>query len=231
MSGLSGPAWKPRAMSAASMTARREASARSLSRGSAEKAPLANMSKEAAASPSERVSDRAVGEAIAPISACAGVEEHADDREVEGRARLGGSVRPLRGRRERCPAVGARIHEMPPARVEGNVERRIVLAHDRDHVIRRRGQPAAIDPPMVEAPCLAEPQHLMRALAHRLRGQEAERLGAVAFGRSGGRFHRFALGTFDSRKALPPCHGRAVPAIPAHEARPLRSRWQAQGLP
>ena len=120
--------------------ASRAASARQGSFGSAEKAPASNMRKLASARPSERpitIAGRRVP--IAPGRSRTGIEQHRDDREVEGGARLRRGIVPARALGELGPQVAAVDDEMPPARVERHRQRRIVLAdHRRDEVGRRR---------------------------------------------------------------------------------------------
>ena len=108
------------------------ASARSGSAGSAENSPASNMRRLASASPSERPSVGAGRRiAIAPVRPGAGVEQHRDDGQVEAaRARAAASAKSA-CRGDLRPEVAAAEHEMPPARVERDVEVRIVRADHR----------------------------------------------------------------------------------------------------
>lgn len=82
--------------------------ARSGSSFRAENAPAANMSRLAMAKPSERDEERSVLFAIAPARPGAGVEQDADDRQIEFGAGAGACVRPARALRDRAPATPCR---------------------------------------------------------------------------------------------------------------------------
>ena len=79
----------------------------------------------ASARPSERpIALPRRGVAVAPGRARAGIEQHADDGEVELGARPRRAIGPCRTRRRsRAQRSTPSIDEMPPARVEGDVER------------------------------------------------------------------------------------------------------------
>ena len=118
------------------------ASARNGDADRAENAPSANMSRLASARPSERPTVGARSRvAIGPARPGAGIEQHADDGEVECGARALGRVAPRRGAVDRGPAIVAADHEMPPARMERHVERGIGLARRRDDEVGGRVEP------------------------------------------------------------------------------------------
>ena len=74
--------------------------------------------------------------AEAPVRPRAGIEQHADDRQIERRARALGRRRPRHGLIDFVPVIEAVDVEMPPARMERNVERRIGRARRVDHELR-----------------------------------------------------------------------------------------------
>src|SRR5262249_8695128 len=88
---------------------------------------------------------------ILPERTGPGIEQHADNREVELRARPRGRDRPPRRFGERHPAVTAIDSEVAPSRMEWNVKRRIGLTRDRNREICRLLQPMQIDAKIFES--------------------------------------------------------------------------------
>ena len=112
---------------------------------------------------------------IAPVGSGAGVEQHADDGEIERGAAHGGGVRPIDRLGDRRPAVDAAGGEMAPAAVEGNVEIGISGTRGGHHLVGAGVEAIAIDREMIEPPGEPMPQEPVRALAHRRSGEEAMR--------------------------------------------------------
>ena len=149
------------------------ASARRGRRGSDENAPAANMARLASASPSDRPTDLAAGSvAIGPARSGAGIEQDADDGEVEGRARPLARIAPCGCPVDLVPAIAAR-RPRSAASARGRARR----ARDRPRAWSRRpGRPPhrggrdrrgnARSPS-----CEPDRQQPMRALAHRLGAQ------------------------------------------------------------
>ena len=110
----------------------------------------------------------------APVRPGAGIEQHADDDEIERGAGALCGRRPRHRLVDLVPVVEAVDVEMPPARMERHVERGIGGPRRVDHELRGVVEPAEIDPKIRQP--VAERQHLVRALAHgsgteqRLRG-------------------------------------------------------------
>ena len=140
------------------------ASTRNGSSGRLENAPEMNISKLATASPSDRPKTRA-GPAflVAPARPGAGVEEDADDREVERRPRHLGCLGPGRHRDDAAPAVEPAGREMAPPGMEGDVEARVVLADGRDHHVGGAVQAVEVDREVIEPAGDCVPEERMGA--------------------------------------------------------------------
>ena len=69
-------------------------------------------------------------------------------------------------------AIEAVRHEMPPARMERHVERRIILLHHRHDEIDSVVEPIEIDSKIRQLVVEPECQHAMGAVADRLRVQK-----------------------------------------------------------
>ena len=94
-----------------------------------------------------------------PVRPGPGVEQHADDAEIEADAGdlLAGLV--LQHPGERAPAVAPAGGEMPPARMIGDGEVRVVVADHRRDIVRRHVQPFRVQPEMRQGVTLRQRQH------------------------------------------------------------------------
>ena len=110
----------------------------------------------------DRFAARRIAES--PVRPRAGIEQHADDRQIERRAGALFGRRPGHRLIEFVPVIEAVDVEMPPARMERDVERGIGRARRVDHKLRGVVEPRQIDLEIRQA--VAERQHLVRAFAH-----------------------------------------------------------------
>ena len=101
--------------------------------------------------------------AIAPVRPGPGIEQDADHREVIGRPAPFGRAGEAGLAVQRRPAILPADDEMPPARMEGNLQRRIVPADGVQDVVGAGLEPADIHREMQQAPGEAEFQHLVGA--------------------------------------------------------------------
>jgi hypothetical protein len=118
---------------------------------------------------------------VAPLRAGAGVEQHTDDREIEIRTRSRRRILEVFGKVRM--AIESPRHEMPPARVERHVERRIILPHNRQDEIDCDVEAVGVETKIRQLVVEPECQHAMGAVAHRLCVQK--RIGSGRFGRHG----------------------------------------------
>ncbi len=149
------------------------ASARSGSLGHVENSPSRNIARLASARPSERpIVSPLFGIAETPRRPGAGIEQHADDRKIERRARaLGGATAsPSAGRCSSQRSTPSML-EMPPARMKRHVERGIGRARGIDHQPRRIVEAIQIDAKIRQP--IAERQHPVRPLAHGCGAEQA----------------------------------------------------------
>src|SRR5947209_20282331 len=102
---------------------------------------------------------------IAPIGPSASVEQHADDDEIEPGAGFLRRVVPARFCFQRSPAVMAADREMPPARMERDVEERVIVPDRLADIVRDGAEPRRIDAPILQFAVFAERTHAMSALA------------------------------------------------------------------
>jgi len=110
--------------------------------------------------------------AIAPQRTGAGIEQHADDGQIELGTRPRHRIGPARGRRDCRPAVLAVDHEVAPARMKRHLAERIRPTHRGQHEVDRGIEPRQVNPEMWQP--VLEPHHQqpMRAFAHRLSRQQ-----------------------------------------------------------
>ena len=102
--------------------------------------------------------------AEAPVRPRAGIEQDADNRQIERRAGALSGRWPRHRLIDFVPVIEAVDLEMPPARMKRHVERRISRARRIDHKLRGLIETGQIDAKIRQA--VAERQHLVRALAH-----------------------------------------------------------------
>ena len=129
-----------------------------------------------------------------PVRAGAGVEQHADDGEIEFRACPRGAVAPIGSAGERRPAVLSATYEMPPSRMKGNIEIGIGRARDFDGEVGGTLKLAEIDPEMRQL--VGEPlrQEQVRAFAHGGGAQERQRGACLGLGVRGAHAQYFSSG-------------------------------------
>jgi hypothetical protein len=112
---------------------------------------------------------------VAPRRAGTGIQQHADDGEVEVRAQAL-CIRPaLQSAIELALAVHPSRGEMSPAAVIGNVELPITTPRDVGDCTRRGGQLRPIDAEMVRVARFDGARDVAAALADRARRQELDR--------------------------------------------------------
>ncbi len=101
-----------------------------------------------------------------------GIEKYADDRQIEGRPRACFVARPARRLCDLREAIDPIDHEMPPARMEWNIERRIGPAGRGDDQIGGRIEPGKIDAKIRQPVFQSQREHALRARAHGLSAQQ-----------------------------------------------------------
>ena len=111
----------------------------------------------------------------------AGVEEHADDREVEPDARPLGAVDAVEQRRDPIDAAGL---EMPPAAVKRDIERRVVAPHLAGDIVGGGAEPVFVEHEMREGAARARVEHLAAAFANGPGTEERCRRGVKLHGSS-----------------------------------------------
>ena len=104
--------------------------------------------------------------AILPLRTCAGVEDCADDREIEGGARLLKSIGLALP--DGIVAVLAAHHEVTPSRMEWDSERRIGLPRRRNNEIGRGVELRKLDAKMRKLSIKPKRKHPMRAYTNSL---------------------------------------------------------------
>ncbi len=124
-----------------------------------------------------RAADLAAGRRVAkpPVRAGAGIEQHADDGEIERGARPRGAIAPAGGAGEARPAVLPVEHEMPPSRVKGNIEIGIGRGRDFEREVGGILEAAQIDPEVRQLVVEAFAQQQVRPLAHGGGAQQRQR--------------------------------------------------------
>ncbi len=115
-----------------------------------------------------RAADLATGRAVAetPVRAGAGIEQHADHGEIEFGPCPRGAIAPGGGAGDARPAVLSVEHEMPPSRMEGNVEIGIGRARDLEGQVGGVLKAVQIDPEMRQPILEALAQQQVRPFAH-----------------------------------------------------------------
>ena len=124
-----------------------------------------------------RAADLASGRRVAkpPVRAGPGIEQHADDGEIEFGACPRGAVAPAGGAGEARPAVPSVEHEVPPSRMEGNNEIGIGRGRDLQGEIGGVLEAGEIDPEVRQLVVEAFAQQQVRPLAHGGGAQERQR--------------------------------------------------------
>src|SRR5712671_5222782 len=105
--------------------------------------------------------------AILPLRTCAGVEDCADDREIEGGACLLKSIGLADALPDRIVAVLAAHDEVTPSRMEWDSERRIGLPCGFDNEIGRGVELPKLDSKMRKLSIKPKRKHPMRAYTNR----------------------------------------------------------------
>ena len=112
---------------------------------------------------------------IAPLRPGAGIEQNADDGKIKRRPRVGRLVGCAKFSADEGPAVNALKFEMPPSRMQRNIQRRICGAHRFDYKIGRRIQPLQIDLKVEKLAIETKFKQFVRARTHRFTGQKRKR--------------------------------------------------------
>jgi hypothetical protein len=170
---LSGPAWKARPRSAAESASSSPASARNGSAGIAGQG-AADEQVEARYGQAFRagVNLARAPLPVAPARPGAGVEENGHDREVERRPRHRRRVRPGRAFHGCRPAVDPADGEVPPARVEGDVEGGVSLARGRGDGVGAGREAVEVDGEVGEPSGEGLVEEVLRPGAHGGGGEE-----------------------------------------------------------
>ena len=107
---------------------------------------------------------------ITPTRPGAGIEKNADDRKIKGRPGAGSLLGCAKFPADEGPAVDALKLEMPPSRMQRNIQRWICAAHRFDHKIGRRIQPLQIDLKVEKLAIETKFKQFVRARTHRFTG-------------------------------------------------------------
>ena len=116
-----------------------------------------------------------------PLRSRAGIEQDADDGEIERGARARSGVAPVRFLVDHGPAIIAVEDKVTPTRVEWHDQRRIIMTRRVNHEIDRLVETPKIDLEVRQLIVEADPQHPSRAFADRLGAQKRKRSGRIGF--------------------------------------------------
>src|SRR3984885_16343270 len=105
--------------------------------------------------------------AVTPRWTGTGVEEDADDGQIEFSTRTGCAIGPTGPLSHGRPAIVPIRNKMPPPRMKGYIERGIGLARCLEHQLDRRVHAIEVDPEVRKPVFKADREHTMRALANR----------------------------------------------------------------
>ncbi len=115
---------------------------------------------------------------VMPGGTRAGVEQHADHRQVELRPRARGGAASGKRLVEFGATIDAARLEMPPAAVIGNGQRRIAAPRDRGNAVRRAREPVAMDGKVIRTAGARRGRNIGAAFADcRRRPQRRDRRG------------------------------------------------------
>ena len=109
------------------------------------------------------------GIAVAPRWTGAGIEEDADDGQIEFGPGAGRAIGPAGPVGDSSPAIVSIGDEVPPARMKRHVERRVGVARRFQHQIDYAVHAIEVDAEVRKPVFKADREHAMRALADRLR--------------------------------------------------------------